>query len=99
MADTLSPEATTQLRVKHETMREVAIECNLMDRRERLGHGELRERLHTLCPAERRVLHSRLRKRLRRLNELMEGQRQTFDAPRATGVNLTDEVTLENPSA
>jgi len=99
MADNLSPEATSQLRVKHETMREVAEECNLVDPRERLTHGELRDRLQTLCPAERRVLHSRLRNRLRRLNELMDGQRKTFDAPRATGVNLTDEVILEDPSA
>jgi hypothetical protein len=29
----------------------------------------------------------------------MDGQRKTFDAPRATGVNLTDEVILEDPSA
>jgi len=99
MANTISPEAATQLRVKFDTLREFAIERNLVDEHESISRSELRDRLQILTQSERRALHSRLRTRLRRLNELMAGERESFDAPRATGVNLTDEVTLKDCSA
>jgi type II secretory pathway predicted ATPase ExeA len=85
-----------KLRVKFDTEREFAVERKLIDDDPSISRAEIREAILSCSAAERRVLKSRLRKRLQRIDELMATPRKTFEEPLVTTEDLQDGVHLSN---
>jgi len=77
----LSPEDEVRLRVNLETQYEFAVEAGVIPRGSRPSRGQLREALLTLTPMERRALQTRIHNRLVRIEEIMSGDKQTFEEP------------------
>lgn len=91
-----TPEQQAEQRVRLQTEREFAIERNLIADDPSVSYAEVREVLTNCTHAERKVLKSRLRKRMKRLQELMATPRKSFDEPRVSSDDLTGSVTLSN---
>ncbi len=91
-----TPEQQAEQRVRLQTEREFAIERNFIADDPSVSHAEVREALEHCTHSERQVLKSRLRKRMKRLHELMATPRKSFDEPRVSSDDLTDSVTLSN---
>jgi hypothetical protein len=75
-------------------MREFCIERNALDDDESHSRKDIRAAIHEMGHQEVKVLKSRLRRRMRRLTDLMDGERKTFDEPHATTDSLV--VPLSN---
>jgi hypothetical protein len=87
-ADTpLSPESVTQLRVQHRVRVAFLKEQNVFEDDAVLSRSDIREAMEELPRSERRTLIARTRRKLRRLNKLMDGTSKSFDAPKFDGTH------------
>ena len=92
----LSQAGVTRLRVRYRTEYEYAVERNCIEDSGHVSRTEVRQALQRLSDPERRVLRSRIRRRFRKLDDLMHSPRKTFDHPRAVTDDLPDTVSLTN---
>jgi hypothetical protein len=88
----------TELRIRYRTEYEFAVERNCIDDGAYVSQADIRAAIQSMSASERRVLRSRLRRKFRKLDDLTQGTRKTFDEPYATPDNLVDGVQLANES-
>lgn len=92
----MTPEQLTRLRVRHRTEYEFAVEQNCIEAGAAISEAELHAELDTLSRTEERVLETRIKRRIRHVDDLMNRSRQTFEEPHATPSDLPAAVTLTN---
>lgn len=92
----LSQADVTRLRVRYRTEYEYAVERNCIEDGAHVSRAEVRQALQRLTEPERRVLRSRIRRRFRKLDDLMHAPRKTFEQPRAMTEDLPTAVALTN---
>jgi len=90
----IDPRDVGRLRVCYRTKREFLAEHNVIGDNEYPARERLTQLIGQLVYGERQALEARLNDRLTRLNELMEGERKTFDEPAAEPTDLVAEVRL-----
>jgi hypothetical protein len=96
-ADTspISPEDAQQLRTVHRVRVEVLTEYNVLDEDEApFSRDDVRVAWEDLTQEERTELHRRTRSRLRELNDLMDGDSESFEAPAVEHGDLVDGVRI-----
>jgi len=92
----LSQAEVTRLRVRYRTEYEYAVERNCIEDGAHVSRAEVRQALQRLTEPERRVLRSRIRRRFRKLDDLMHSPRKTFEQPQAMTEDLPTAVALNN---
>lgn len=92
----IDPRDVGRLRVSYRTKREFFVERNLIGPDEYPSRTELRELRERLVHGERQALQKRLKRRLTRLAELMEGDRKRFDEPAVEHSDLISGVRIPN---
>lgn len=95
----IDPRDVGKLRVSYRTKREFLIERNVIQSHEYPSREQVRECIGRLVHSERNVLQRRLATRLERLDELMNGERKTFDEPAVEHSDLIAGVRLQREDA
>lgn len=89
----ISPEDAQRLRTTHRVRVEVLTEFNALDESDApFTRQQVREAWDDLTPPERAELHRRTRRRLGQLNELMDGDSESFEGPAVEHEDLVDGV-------
>ena len=90
----LTPEQETKLRIKFGTEYEFAIQHSSHEMGDGLNRDQIRDILMSCSPYERRLLEVRVRRRLRRADELMDGNIKIYDGPKVRVSDLQSGVRL-----
>jgi len=90
-----TPEEVAKLRVQHQTIVEFLYEANVLAEPRATRHG-VREKVRRLSQMERDALHTRLKRNMDRLDELMATDTKTFENPYVEHADLVSGVRIPN---
>lgn len=86
-----TPADAQRLRVEYTTQKAFLTDHGVIPENSHPSRQDIRDGIRRLTPGERTILQKRLTENRRRLTDLMDGERKTFDEPHADADDLPDD--------